>query len=74
MSENGIHRTNHEDHEATQNQLREEHHAVSSSESISDEVALATIDIFFVHMYEMQSGNMLFRQCGGIFEIGKNGW
>ncbi|XP_074592065.1 uncharacterized protein LOC141847865 isoform X2 [Curcuma longa] len=37
MSENGIHRTNHEDHEATQNQLREEHHAVSSSESISDE-------------------------------------
>ncbi|KAG6485843.1 hypothetical protein ZIOFF_054408 [Zingiber officinale] len=37
MSENGIHRTNHEDHEVTQNQLREDHHAVSSSESISDE-------------------------------------
>ncbi|KAG6481983.1 hypothetical protein ZIOFF_058607 [Zingiber officinale] len=50
MSENGIHRTNHEDHEVTQNQLREDHHAVSSSESISDEVALATI-VFFLSIY-----------------------
>lgn len=50
-SENGIHRTNHEDHEVMQNQLREDHHAPSSTESISDEVALATIDIFFLSIY-----------------------